>query len=50
MDICVTKFEKENPTETCKAAVVSQVKSYKYNNLSIGSVTSENNNLKIFIL
>ena len=37
----VNKLEKENLPETYKVVLVSQVKSYKYKNLSIGSVTPE---------
>ena len=46
----VNKPEKENPAETCKLVLVSQVKSYKHKNLSVVSLTSENNTLKICIL
>ena len=46
----VNKPEKKNPTETCKLLLVSQVKSYKYKNLWISYLTSENNNLSICLL
>ena len=46
----VNKPVKENPMETCKVVLVSQVKSYKHKNLLVGSLTSENNTLKICIL
>ena len=39
--------EKENPTETCKVVLASQVKSCKHKNLLVDSLTSENNTLKI---
>ena len=42
--------EKENPTETCKVVYVSKIKPYKHKNLLVGSLTSENNTLKICIL
>ena len=50
MHLRANKSEKENPTETLKILLVSQVKSYKHKNLSVGSLTSENNTLKICIL
>ena len=46
----VNHLEKENPTETCKVVLVSQVNLYKHKNLSVGFLTSENNTLKIWIL
>ena len=42
--------EKENLTKTYKVVLDSQVKSHNHKNLSICSLTSENNNLKICIL
>ena len=46
----VNKPKKENPTGTCKVVLVSQVRSYKHKSLSVGSLISENNTLKIGIL
>ena len=46
----VNKPDKENPTETSKVILVSQVKSNKHKNLSVDSLTSENNTLKLCIL
>ena len=43
---CLNKPEKENPTETYMLVLVSQVKSYKYKNLLVSYLTSENNTLK----
>ena len=46
----VNKPENENPSENWKVVLVFQVKPYKHKNLSVGFLTSENNNLKICIL
>ena len=49
MHLRVNNAEKENAKETCKAVLVSQIKSYKHKNLSVISLTYENNTLKICI-
>ena len=50
IQISVTNLEKENFTENCQVVLVSQVKSSKHKNLSVGSLTTENNTLKICTL
>ena len=50
IQLSVINLEKENLTENCQVVLVSQVKSSKHKNLSVGSLASENNTLKICTL